>query len=59
MIRTYVIISDTTINFEEPAYSIDEYDKAIHPVLVFSNPLSRDVTVKIISSDESPSGEYL
>ena len=52
-------ILDTTINFEEPAYSIDEYDGAIHPVLTLSNPVSKDITVKIISTDGSADGKCL
>ena len=49
----------TTINFDQSAYSIDEHDGAIHPVLSLTKPLSKDVTVKVISSDGSADGEYL
>ena len=52
-------ISDSTINFEKPAYGIEEHDGAIHPVLILSNPVSKDVTVKIISTDGSANCEYL
>ena len=52
-------ILDTTINFEKPAYGIEEYDGVIHPVLILSNPVLKDVTVKIISTDGSADGEYL
>lgn len=52
-------ILDTTINFEKPAYSIDENDGAIHPVLTLSNPVSKDMTVKVLSSDGSANGEYM
>ena len=57
-IRTYVYyFLVTTINFEKPAYSIDEYDGAIHPVLILSNPVSKDVTVKVLNTDGSADGE--
>lgn len=51
-------ISDTTISFEKPVYGIEEYDGAIHPVLILSNPVSKDVTVNIISTDGSADGNY-
>ena len=49
----------TTINFDKSTYSIDEYDGAIHPTLILSNPVSTDVTVKVLSTDGSANGEHL
>ena len=48
----------TRINFDDSTYSIDEYDGAIHPVLILSNPVSTDVTVKVLSTDGSADGEH-
>ena len=48
----------TTLNFDKSTYSVDEYDGAIHPVLILSNPVSTDVTVKVLSTDGSADGEH-
>ena len=48
----------TTVSFDNSTYSIDEYNGAIHPVLILSNPVSTDVTVKVLSTDGSADGEH-
>ena len=48
----------TAVNFEKSTYSIDEYDGAIYPVLILSNPVSTNVTVKVFSTDGSADGEH-
>ena len=52
-------ILDATINFEKTAYSVDENDEFIQLALILSNPVNKDFTVKILSSEVSDDGEYL
>ena len=49
----------TNITFDKSTYNIDEYDRAIHPVLILSNPISEDVTVKILSTNGSDDGKQI
>ena len=41
----------TTVEFEQSSYSVHEYDGSVQPAMVFSNPLSYNVTVQVL-------GEY-
>ena len=41
----------TTVNFEQSTYSVHEPDGSVKPVIIFSNPLSYNITVQV-------SGEY-
>ena len=47
------------INFEKTTYSVDENDEFIQLVLILSNPVNKDFTAKILSSEGSADGEYL
>ena len=37
------------VNFEQSTYSVYEPDGSVWPILVFSNPLSSDITVQVLS----------
>ena len=39
------------VNFEQSTYSVHEPDELVKPVIVFSNPLSTAITVRVL-------GEY-
>ena len=41
----------TTVEFEQSTYSVHEFDGSVQPVIVFSNPLSYNITLQVI-------GEY-
>ena len=41
-----------TVDFEQSTYSVHELYGSVQPVIVFSNPLSSDVTIQV-------SGEYI
>ena len=45
-----------TVNFEQPTYSVDEYDGSVVFVVVLSNPLSTDITIKLFTTDGSATG---
>ena len=47
-----------TVRFEQTTYSVDEDDGPAQPLLVFSNPSSTNITVKVFNTDESATGEY-
>ena len=46
-----IIFVVATVNFEQSTYNVHEPDGSVQPVIVFSNPLSTDVTVEVL-------GEY-
>ena len=43
--------------FEESTYRIDEDKGPLYPVLVFSNPSSFDITVRVRSMDSNATGK--
>ena len=45
------------MNFEQPSYSVDESDRFVQPVLVFSKPSSVSYTVQVITTDGSATGK--
>ena len=45
-----------SVSFNQSTYSVDEDDGAAQPVLVLSNPSSTDITVQVISSDDTAIG---
>ena len=49
----------TTISFEQPAYTVNEADGKVEPVLVLSNPSSSVITVQVFSIDGSALGKQL
>ena len=48
----------TTVMFSQTVYSVDENAGPAQPVLVLSNPSSSNITVEVLSSDGSATGEY-
>ena len=46
------------VSFGEPTYSVDEGKGPAQPVLVLSNPLSTNITVKVFDTNDSATGEY-
>ena len=49
----------TTVNFEKSLYSSDEGERTVQPVLILSNPLTKDITLKVLATNGSDDGEYL
>ena len=37
-----------TVNFEQSAYNVHEPDGSVQPVIVFSNPVSYNITVQVV-----------
>ena len=46
------------MSFEQSLYSVDENNGPAQPVLILSNPSSTDITVQVLNSDGSATGEY-
>ena len=44
--------------FNQSSYNVSEDSKLVQPVLVFSNPSSYNVTVKVVATNDSATGEY-
>ena len=42
-----------TVSFSQPAYTVNEGDRLVQPVLLFSNPSSFEVRVRIRDSSQS------
>ena len=61
MINTYTTTNfylvGATVRFEQEAYSVDECNKNVQPVLILNDPFSIDITVKVFSTDESATGK--
>ena len=47
-----------TIFFNESTFRANEGALYVVPVLVLSNPSSTNITVRVLSADESATGEY-
>ena len=45
------------MSFQKPSYSVDEHDGFIRLLLLLSDPLSFDVTIKVLTTDGSATGE--
>ena len=48
---------DIVVNFEELTYSVDEDDGTVELVLLLSDSLSTDVTIQVVTTDGSATGE--
>ena len=48
-----------TVNFGQSTYSYDEDAGPAQPVLVLSNPSSTDITVQVLSTDGTATGEFV
>ncbi len=46
------------VNFIQPAYSAIEANGFVQIELVFSNPSSNDITIVVLSTEASATGEY-
>ena len=51
---TYVAV---VVFFNQSTYSVDESD-VLYPVLALSNPSLTDITIQVLSTDGSATGEY-
>ena len=47
-----------TVSLEYYEFSVDEDAGPAQPVLVFSNPSSTDITIRVTNTDGSAIGEY-
>ncbi|XP_065910088.1 uncharacterized protein [Dysidea avara] len=60
-IEASVVIVDndeTTINFGQSTYIIDEDNGVLQPVLILSNPSSTNIVIKVKSSDVNATGDF-
>ena len=48
---------DIVVNFEEFTYSVDEDNGTVELVLLLSDSLSTDVTIQVVTTDGSATGE--
>ena len=54
-----ICYSLANVSFEQPVYDADDEDNGpAQPVLVLSNPLSRDIIVQVNATDGSATGQY-
>ena len=51
------LYADITVLFNKTLYNVAEDEELIQPVLVFSDPLSIDVTVEVTNINRSATGE--
>ena len=49
----------TSVKFSQSTYSVNENSGVVQPVLVLSIPSSTDITVEVISTDGSATGELI
>ena len=47
-----------TITFNQSTYTINEDDGLVTIVLILSNPSTTDITVQVLTTDGSATGEY-
>ena len=47
----------TIVSFEELTYSVDENDGTVELVLLLSDSLSTNVTIQVVATDGSATGE--
>ena len=47
-----------TVTFNQSTYSVDEDNGLVQPVLILSNPSSTDITVQVITDDNTATGEW-
>ena len=53
----YIInLTVATISFNQSAYSVNENEGPVQPVLVLSNPSSTDVTVQVKDGEDNATG---
>ena len=55
----YCTYTATIIKFNQSAYSIDEDNGSVEPLLLLNIPAFTDFTVQVLSSDESASGKSI
>ena len=58
LIYIYIYSLVTTIRFSQPAFTANENSEEAEVVLQLSNPLSSDLIVEVITSDDTALGEY-
>ena len=51
-------IAAVNINFEESSYYVNEKNRLVWPVLIFSNPSSTSITLTILNIDDTATGMY-
>lgn len=47
------------VKFEQPVYSVNEYDTTARPVLVLTKPSSINISIQVFTTDGSATGEYI
>ena len=52
----YINLTVATVSFNESAYSVNENEGPVQPVLVLSNPSSTDVTVEVTDRGGTATG---
>ena len=55
----WVIATAITVSFSQSTYTVGEDDGVVQPVLVLSNPSSTDITVQVISTDNTATGKVI
>ena len=48
-----------SVSFNQSTYIINENDQLVQPVLVLNNSLATDITVQVMTSDITATGEYI
>ena len=48
-----------TVSFNQSTYIINENDQLVQPVLVLNSSLATDITVQVMTSDITATGEYI
>ena len=46
-----ILFAVSIVNFEQPAYIVNEHVGSIQPVLVFSKPSSYNITVQVLAGE--------
>ena len=57
VLYTYIIyLTVATVSFNESAYSVNENEGSVQPVVVLSNPSSTDVIVQVTDEGNTATG---
>ena len=56
MLAIIVVVS---VSFNQSTYIINENDQLVQPVLVLNDSLATDITVQVMTSDNTATGEYI
>ena len=59
MYALYVTTVAVSVSFNQSTYIINENDQLVQPVLVLNDSLATDITVQVMTSDITATGEYI